>query len=1050
MSMSRQVTGAAGAGVEHSPVSDGLRWRSIGPFRGGRVVAVAGHPKDQNVFYFGACAGGVWKTTDRGTYWENVSDGYFTTAAVGAIAVSDSDPNVVYAGTGESCIRIDVSHGDGVYRSRDGGQTWRNMGLSDTRHIARIRVHPKDPDLVYVAALGHAFGPNAERGIFRSRDGGESWQRVLFVSERAGAADMSMDPHNPDVLYASIWQAHRSFWEIVSGGPDSGLYRSRDGGDTWDDLTARPGMPDGVKGRMGVAASPARAGRVWALIEAEEGGLFRSDDGGESWELMSDSRDLRARPFYYSHVFADPHDADTVWVLALFAWKSTDGGRTFNRVTTPHGDDHDLWIDPRDTKRMIEGNDGGACVSFDGGDTWSTIYNQPTGEFYRMDVDNRFPYRVYATQQDNSAVRVPSRSARGAIPWTDCQIVGSSESGHIAVKPDDADIVYSGAIGSSPGGGGTLLRYDDRTQQSRMVTVWPEFGGGWATADLRYRFPWTFPIAFSPHDPRTLYSAGNVLFRSVDEGTSWEPVSPDLTTNDKSKQQATGGPITKEGGAEVYCTIFAFAESPLEPGVLWAATDDGLVHVSKDAGLSWDDVTPEGLPKWTMICAVEPSRHDPSTAYIAGTRYKLDDNRPFLLKTTDRGRTWERITDGIPDDDFTRVIREDPEKRGVLYAGTETGVYVSTDDGGSWRSLRCNMPVVPVYDLAVKDGDLVAATHGRGFWILDDVTPLHHEPPTGAATLFAPKPTYRVLPQAGSTPSLVSGKNYMYQTLGAGITSLSATGADDSALKLLDAGENPPRGVIVVYRLAREPADEVALTFHDAQGREIKTFSNGDDDSLPARAGMNRFVWDMRYPEAGRLAEEDPGNRKAAPPPTGPIAVPGEYRVELRAGGDVLSQPFSILVDPRSEATQRDLEEQFGLLIDIRDKLSETREAIDRVRRVRRQLAEWSERAGNERTTNEAERISDRLSAVEEGLVSNVPESVQPGNYPARLNEKLAQLPAVVASADAAPTRQSREVFDSLSAQADAQIERLQEIVDGDVQQFVGLLVELDVPHVVT
>jgi hypothetical protein len=1012
-------------------------------------VAVAGHPTDQNVFYFGACAGGVWKTADRGTYWENVSDGFFNTAAVGAIAVSESDPNVVYAGTGESCIRIDVSHGDGVYRSTDSGDSWRHMGLHDTRHIARIRVHPRDPDLVYVAALGHAFGPNAERGVFRSRDGGETWERVLFVSERAGAADLSMDPGNPDVLYASVWQVQRSFWDIASGGSDSGLYRSTDGGDTWEDLTEKPGMPKGVKGRMGVAVSPARAGRVWAIVEAEEGGLFRSDDAGETWELQNSGRDLRARPWYYSHVFADPQDADTVWVLALFAWKSTDGGRTFTQVTTPHGDDHDLWIDPRDPRRMIEGDDGGACVTFDGGGTWSTIYNQPTGEFYRMDVDNQFPYRVYGTQQDNSAVSVPSHSVRGAIPWTECQIVGSSESGHIAVKPDDPNIVYSGAIGSASGGGGILLRYDHRTQQVRMVTVWPEYADGWSSKDQRYRFPWTFPITFSPHDSGTVYTAGNVVFRSVDEGTSWEAISPDLTTNDESKQQLPGGPITKEGRAEVYTTVFAFAESPLETGVLWAGSDDGLVHVSRDGGASWDNVTPDGLPEWTMVCAVEPSRHDPATVYIAATRYKLDDNRPFLFKTTDYGATWVSITGGIPNDDFTRVIREDPGKRSVLYAGTESGVYVSTDDGGSWQSLRCNLPVVPVYDLTVKDGDLVAATHGRGFWILDDVTPLHQEAPAGATTLFEPRPTYRRLAQSGSIPTLGPGKSYMYQTLGAGIASRSGPGAGDSSLRFLDAGENPPQGVVIVYHLAQEPSNDVALTFYDDDGQEIVSFSSGQGSDLKGSKGMNRFVWDMRHPEAAQLAEADPGSRKGAPPPSGPIAVPGAYRVELRAGGQVLSQRFSLLKDPRAGATQQDLEEQFSLLIDIRDKLTETRQAVDRARSVRRQVAEWTQRAGNERITAEAQGILERLSSIEDELVRNAPENEQTSNYPTRLNEKLAELPAVVASTDARPTRQSREVFDTLSAQADVQFDRLSEVLDKDVREFVGLLVELNVPHIV-
>ena len=519
-----------------------MEWRSIGPFRGGRTVAVAGHPTDPLVFYFGACAGGVWKTSDAGAYWENVSDGFFSTAAVGAIAVAESDPNVLYAGTGEACIRGNVSHGDGVYRSTDGGKTWKNAGLQDTRHIGRVRVHPNDPDLVYVAALGHAYGPNDERGVFRSRDGGGSWECVLFRSNKAGAVDLSMDPRNPRILYAAIWETVRTPWSLTSGGDDSGLYRSTDGGDTWTELSENPGMPAGIKGRIGVAVSPVKTDRVWVIVEAEEGGLLRSDDGGESWETVSADRALQLRPWYYSHVFADPHDAETVHVLNTKAWKSTDGGRTFAEVPTPHGDNHDLWIDAHDPQRMIEGNDGGACVSLNGGDTWSTIYNQPTAQFYHVATDTQFPYRVYATQQDNSAVSVPSRSHKGAIHWSDCYPTGNSESGHIAVRPDDPNIVYSGAIGSSQGGGDSLLRYNHRTGEVKVISIWPELYWGWGAKDLKYRFQWTYPILISPHDPNVLYAAGNVLFKTEDEGMSWRQISPDLTRNERFEDGGLGRP----------------------------------------------------------------------------------------------------------------------------------------------------------------------------------------------------------------------------------------------------------------------------------------------------------------------------------------------------------------------------------------------------------------------------------------------------------------------------------------------------------------------------
>ena len=751
--------------MAHSHLLHALEWRCIGPYRGGRVVAVAGDPVDAAVFYFGACAGGIWKTTDAGTYWENISDAYLQTAAVGAIAVADSDPNVIYVGMGECCIRGDVSHGDGVYKSTDAGKTWTHLGLEDTRHIARVRIHPTNPDLVYVAALGHAYGPNNQRGIFRSADGGKSWDHMLFRSDKAGAIDLSMDPHNPRLLYAAIWEAQRTPWSLTSGGPDSSLYKSTDGGETWTELTNNPGLPTGLKGRIGVAVSPARPGRVWALVEAEDGALFRSDDDGATWQRLSEERNLRLRFWYYGHVFADPQDPDTVYILNIQAWKSVDGGRTFAQMTTPHGDNHDLWIDPRHPQRMIEGNDGGACVSFNGGASWSTIYNQPTAQFYHVATDTRFPYRVYGTQQDNTAICVPSRSEKGAILSSQCYPVGSSESGYIAVRPDNPNIVYSGAIGSAPGGGGVLLRYDHATEQVRIITVWPEVYGGWGAKDLKYRFQWTYPIVLSPHDPNILYAAGNVLFRSTDEGMSWEAISPDLTRQDVSKLEPSGGPINKDTtGAEHYCTIFAFAESPHQPGVFWVGSDDGLMHLSRNGGQTWDNVTPKELPEWALISMIEVSPHDPATAYVAATRYKLDDVQPYLYKTNDYGQTWQRITAGIPEHDFTRVIREDPARRGLLYAGTETGVYISFDDGASWQPLRLNLPAVPVYDLVIKEHELVAATHGRSFWILDDLTPLHQltdQVLSAPAHLFPPGPTFRLAPPMGYARQPAPGKSYM-------------------------------------------------------------------------------------------------------------------------------------------------------------------------------------------------------------------------------------------------------------------------------------------------
>ena len=895
-------------------LTQGLKWRCIGPPRGGRVVAVAGHPTQREVFYFGACAGGVWKSEDAGTSWENISDGYFNSAAIGALAVSQADPNVIYAGTGETTIRLDVSYGDGMYRSTDGGSTWQHLGLEETRHIGAIRVDPGDPDRVYVAAMGHAFGPNAERGVYRSLDGGRHWQQVLFRSDRAGAVDLSLDATNPRILYASFWQAQRTFWNLSSGGPDSSLYKSVDGGDTWREITGNSGLPSGIKGKMGVAASPARGGRVWAIVEAEKAGLYRSDDGGATWELMTDERSLIERPWYYCHVFADPRDEDTVWVANLRLWKSTDGGRTFAEVTTPHGDNHALWMDAADTRRMIEGNDGGACVSFNGGASWSTIYNQLTAQFYRLDTDNRFPYRVYATQQDNSSIAVPSATEFGAIAWTDCYPAGTGESGAIAVDPGDDNILYLGAVGSSPGGAGALQRYDHKTRQIRLINVWPEEYFGWGAGDLKYRFSWTFPISFSPHDPQALYAAGNQIFRSRDQGSSWEAISPDLTRCDADKLKVSGGPLTKDAsGAENYGTVYAFAESPLQEGLMWAGSDDGLVHISRDGGGDWRDVSPPDLPEWALIGCIEASRHTAEAAYVAATRYKLDDYGAYLYKTEDGGRTWRDIG-GLPAGQITRVVREDPVCAGLLYVGTETGVYVSLDDGVNWRPLQGDLPVVPVYDLVVKDGDLVAATHGRSFWILDDIAPLRQlaeDSRREGACLFEPSPAYRRWLQWGAywKRDAGEGKHYMTGLGGAAMYRQNEVEDGGWGRRYLDAGENPPQGALVYYWLEEKPEEPLLLSFLDAEDREIISFSSredaketeedGDETEVAEvhapsrRPGLNRFVWDMRYPDASPLA--GPDTKKGT---NGPLAPPGPYQVVLEVGTQTWRQSFEICKDP--------------------------------------------------------------------------------------------------------------------------------------------------------
>ena len=1040
-----------------------MRWRCIGPPRGGRVVAVAGDPQDPMVFYFGACAGGVWKTSDGGTYWENVSDGFFNTASVGAIVVSEADHNVIYAGMGESCIRLDVSYGDGVYKSTDGGKSWVHLGLEDTRHIARIRVHPNDPDLVYVAALGHAFGPNQQRGVFRSKDGGKTWEQVLFRSEKAGAIDLCLDPNNPRILYAAIWETQRTPWSLSSGGPDSGIFKSTDGGDSWQELNDNPGLPTGIKGRIGLAVSAAKSGRLWATVEAEDSALFRSDDGGATWEKVSDNQDIQGRPWYYQHVFADPGDADTVWILNYQAYKSIDGGKTFEQVATPHGDNHDLWIDPQDSRRMIEGNDGGACVSFNGGATWSTIYNQLTAQFYHVATDNRYPYRVYGTQQDNSAISVPSRSHKGAIPWRDCYEVGNSESGYIVVHPENPDIVISGAVGSSDGGGGPLLHYDHNTGQVRIITVWPEMGTGAGAVAMKYRFQWTYPIQFSPHDPEVLYVAGNLLFRSRDQGSSWEPISPDLTRNDQSKMGPSGGPITKDtSGAEIYGTIFAFVESPHEKGVFWSGSDDGLVHISKDGGQTWDDVTPPDVPAWTLISMIEVSPYEPAAAYLAATRYKLDEPKPMLFKTLDYGKSWTDISSGLPGNDYTRVIREDPDRRGLLYVGTETGTFVSFDDGGTWISLQGNLPVAPIHDLAVKDNDLIAATHGRSFWVLDDLSPLHQvtkDVTEAPVHLIEPRVTVRLRsPGTRRKPSV--GKQYRL-SLGADVTYTESIGpAGETVRHFLDAGENPPRGVIITYYLKEKSEAEVTLTISDNQGKLIKEFSSKvpDDKSddaeveprVLAEAGLNRFVWDMRYPDYRKV----PGDKTMEEVTIKPLAAPGTYQVSLSVDGEVQTKSFQIVKDSRVQASQADLDAQFETHMAIRDKLSDTNDSINRLVNVRRQVEEWEQRAASHPSASvvadAAGSLKQKLESIESELVQTKHRGARDRlNLPVKLNRQIADLAAVVASADFAPPQQVHEVFRELSARIEAQQALLQEVVEQDVNNFINLVHELEIPAII-
>ena len=1025
-----------------------LTWRSVGPTRGGRVLGVAGHSVDKLVFYQGSAGGGVWKTEDAGANWKNVSDGFFRTGSVGAVEVARSRPDVVYVGMGEACIRGNASHGDGVYRTDDGGVTWRHLGLEATRQIGRIRVHPLDPDIAWVAALGDAWGPSEARGVYRTRDGGATWDKVLYRDENTGAIDLVLDPKNPDIIYASMLELRRFPWGFRSAGPGTSLFKSIDGGDTWTELTDNPGMPAGLKGRIGVTVSPVQSNRVWAIVDATLGekGIFRSDDGGDTWVRVNDDANLLQRPWYYHHIVADPSDENTVFVLNVFLWKSTDGGETFSQVFTPHPDHHDLWIDPEDPMRMINGSDGGASVSFDGGLSWSSLLNQSTAQMYHVTTDNQEPYRLYASQQDNTTISVPSRSDLGRISIEDWYTVGGGEDGYIAINTEDPNIVYAGDHH-------WVYRYDHRSKQVRDISPNPETHYGWGSADINYRFWWTYPVMTSPHDPDALYVTSQFVHRSQDEGQSWQVISPDLTRADPSTlestpeygQENTGvywGPITREAyGPEWYATIFAFAESPISSGLLWAGSDDGYIHVSMDAGRSWENVTIPDLPEFAMISIIEASQHDPGTAYVAATRYKLSDHRPYLYRTKDFGRTWTKITNGIPTDDFTRVIREDPDRAGLLYAGTERSVYVSFDEGDSWQSLALNLPVVPIHDLVVSHGDLIAATHGRSFWILDNAALLqqlssveitdHH--------LFNPRSTTRFNP--GASPAAL-------------FSAMGRPGAGDPA------GANPPDGVVIPYYLAHKPQGDLTLRILE-EGRIIREFISASERPSPSggcpwmgpssgvlggvgaqdrpsiQLGANTFVWDLRVAPA-RVLENAVFQGRS----DGPRVPPGSYTVQLAVDGRTWSQPFTVVRDPRVKYTDEQLREQFDFLVAVRDRLTETMDLVSQIRRMRSEAERAVEQGGGGEELQESlTKLNTDLYRVEERLVQYRARAGQDLiAQPTAIDSKLARLMSFASMADAPPTEGQQQLLDRLILGIEERAAALDEIANTTYAELVRLV----------
>ena len=992
-----QANSSQAQNVPNPSVYKALEWRLVGPFRGGRSDAVTGVAGSDHTYYFGSTGGGVWKTVDSGNTWKSVSDGFFG-GSIGAVAVSESDTSVVYAGGGEKTVRGNVSFGYGVWKSKDAGKSWERAGLDKSRFIARLRIHPSNPDVVYAAVLGDLFKPDATRGVYKTTNGGATWEKVLFVSDVAGAVDLILDPNNPDILYATTWEIKRTPYSLESGGPGSKMFKSTDGGKNWEDLTSKEGFPQGILGIMGVTVSPLNSNRLYAIIENDNGGVYTSTDAGQTWSKTNEDRSLRQRAWYYSRIYADTQDEETVYVLNVSYHKSTDGGKTFKGANAPHGDHHDLWIDPNNNQRMIIADDGGAQVSEDGGANWTTYMNQPTSQFYRVTTDNSFPYRIYGAQQDNSTVRIRHRvDGRGGITEDDWEPTAGGESGWIAPDPKNNDIVYGGSYG------GLLTREDHDKGISRTVNVWPDNPMGHGAEDMKYRFQWNFPIFFSPHDPNMLYTTSNRFHRSTNEGQSWEVFSPDLTRNDASKLGSSGGPITKDNtSVEYYATIFTAAESPVKKGVIWAGSDDGLVHVTTDNGVTWVNVTPSAMPEWLQINSIEASPYEAGEAYFAATGYKSGNFEPYLYKTKDYGKTWTKITKGIDAEHFTRVIRADPVKKGMLYAGTETGMYYSKDDGANWHSLQMNLPIVPITDLAIKDNNLIAATQGRSFWIIDDLTVLHQAEPgieNKKLHLFKPQDSYRIDGVKRKSPTM---------------------------------GTNRPGGVLVYYFIKEEPKEELKIEFLDNGNNVLRTFSTKgyQGDTLKVKAGSNEFNWNLRVEDA----EGFDGLIMWAANLRGPKVVPGDYKVRVTLDGERQEQGFKVLADPRYETTQAGLEKQFEFLMNVNRKLTETHQTIKLIRQYRAELDSMENKPAN------LEQIKAQMQEIEETLYQTKNRSGQdPLNYPIRLNNKLAHLNSVVGNGDYPPTDQSVEVRKELTQQIDVQLARFKKLEQEEISKILNI-----------
>ncbi|GLU43088.1 VPS10 domain-containing protein [Allomuricauda sp. NBRC 101325] len=985
-----------------------LEYRLIGPFRGGRSGTVAGVPGQPKLYYFGATGGGVWRTTDGGNTWENISDGFFG-GSIGAVEVSQSDPNVIYVGGGEQTVRGNVSSGYGAWKTEDAGKTWKSIGLDNSRHISRMRVHPSDHNTVYAAVMGNLYKPTEERGVYKSTDGGETWKKVLYANDLAGAVDLVFDPNNPRILYASTWRVQRTPYSLSSGGEGSALWKSTDSGETWTEISTNKGFATDTLGIIGVAVSPVNSNRVWALVEnKDKGGLYRSEDGGNTWSLINGDRNLRQRAWYYTRIYADTNDENTVYVMNVQYHKSTDGGKTFKASVAAHSDHHDLWIAPEDSKRMIIADDGGAQISYDGGDTWSTMMNQPTAQFYRVTTDNAFPYRIYVAQQDNSTLRINYRSDNFSIGEDDWETTAGGESATLAVDPTNDQIVYGGSYD------GLLERVNHDKNTSRAINVWPDNPMGYGAEGMKYRFQWNFPILFSKHNPKKLYTFSNHVHMTTNEGQSWELLSDDLTRNDPTKLVSSGGPITQDNtSVEYYCTIFAANESPLKEGLLWVGSDDGLIHITKDGGKTWENVTPSNMPEWNMINSIEPSAFDEGTCYVAATRYKLGDFTPYLYKTTDYGKTWSLITNGIDDEHFTRVVREDPKRKGLLYAGTETGMYVSFNDGAKWEKFQMNLPIVPITDLTIKDNNLIVATQGRSLWVIDDLTVLHQlddAKKSSETILYQPRESYRTKGRTGRGPSKTSG-------------------------------ENLANGVITHFYLKDfAEKDSVALTYTKMNGDTLATYSTYSkerDKKLEVKKGGNTHVWDTR----GKSAERLEGMILWWANLSGPKAVPGSYKVSLNVNGATQTEDFKILPDPRAEVTVAGMQEQYDFITEINETVDLAHQSIKKIRMVNGKLDEFIKKYKDDAATKsmveKAKTMKEKFGDIEKALYQTQNRSNQdPLNFPIRLTNKLAALNSLVSTDDFPPTEQAIAVKNELSAKIKEELTQFDALVDKEISDF--------------